>query len=598
MKKWLKPIGVGLLALILTTLFLLPDKNLDKYLEMMERELYHDVSRNLERELRRHPAWHEARILLVASELMLGRMDSVLLNMTVLQEAGEEISECEEGVKLWLQYLELPEEQVVPSIAAARRGVERCPGWFWVQSVFLDLAVKYGNSEDVIAALEMLLHLDFSEFSSIESALARIISAGSIDTAWALAEKLEGHPSFGGYMSCREFVVSHVEEAAIISLFEQHPQEPLLAVRYACFLKPDAGLTFLRQWEQKNKVYDIAASDYYRMKLELVHNADSVVFSDLYYLDSQALINVALASQPEKCNLILDFLQERGFEDLVQEARQVLAGPKPNLHLPYTFVSISPDGEKLISSKLAKGKQNSSVFLLAGIEGDEIELCNPDSSVADVFWSPDSSNFVFQFHGDCFIYTAQGELREHTAAESDQIVVGWQSRNSLWLRTRGKALDNLRVYKIDTGETLSSGVTFYNMICVGPKGELAWSSANKTSMQKDGDLLELPFSSETVSWLPDGSGILLERYGMLYLWTGYELHDIIVTGKFLGWRTDTAFYWTSKDDESDASSLMAFNLKTGENTDFKLFGAWVGAAGETAISSFSSQSGFFVYRLP
>lgn len=605
MKQKYRLIGVVLLVLVVAALVILPGgKDLDKYQEMMQRESFEDVSRSLSKELRLRPNWHEARVLLITSELKLSRPSSAILHMTELAEAGYEMLELERAMMLWLDYNQVPEDQVQSTVKAARLGVERCPEWDWIHGIYLLFSVRYDSPEDLLAALEMYASPQVIEGASqgttthISAAIHKLVAAGESEAAWGLALKLE--QIFTSWC-WRDTVISSMEnEGVTANLDAQFPHDPLLAVAAAGKMTPEEGLAFLRQWEQENEVDENSFPHYQFRKHDLIDNAESLLQADLNYSDPYRLVETAFTGHSEKNNVIIKYLEERGYRELAQEAKKIVGGlnPLPNstMYLPHEFVSLSPDGEMLISQM--PNMMDTRSFLLTNEAGDEKELFQlAHRSDVAVYWSPDSRNVIVQSQENFIgLFSAQGEPEGHALDEYNDIIIGWSSPNTIIVRTPGKSTDNLYEYNVSTQEIQPCEVDFYDELQVGPKGALAWIYKNKTWVQKDGNLTAMPFSTALVSWSPDGNALLVDRGSRLCVWNG-DVEEVIIKGKFLGWRTNTTFYWTEGSYDRLGSGLMTYNIKTGEYLDFEFLGNWEAAAGKTVVSSRGTQ-GFRVYALP
>ena len=591
--KRFKIIGAVILAAVVVILLLLPDTgSMEKYEDMYQRGLYDQVSRSLQRELERKPQWHEARKLLVKAELKQNRLDSAVFHLLALEGEDIDISSLTLLVDDWLLSNKLSPaqaKQVLELLSQRLEAKATCPE---IVVLYLQLVAEYQDASHIPGALKLVMEAPI-EFepempSLIFQALARLNE--DVDALWAtgiMLDNLTDSSIRDSYMlHWRYWVLHRAPPAALDSLREKHPGDAYLAINHVHLLEPAAGLAFLRRWEQQYAVDDSAAPFYSQLKLTLLQNTDSLDQGDFVNLEPQELMNLALTctDQPAKCQVILDWLEQRNYyPDMVQAAQAALKGPQPCLRLPGFVVSISPDGKRII-------RGTTSGIYINNIQGGEAEFVSQDYFGAVVFWTPDSSKFVlyYEYNGDTKCYSAgEGICRDLDFGGQTYKVLGWHGPNTLWIREMTDiycAIGPYLVYNIDTDEILTPEEepvpVWAESLFPGPEGALAWSGKNKFWMLKGEKTLELSAPGDILGWIPDGSGLIFDIHGQIRFWTGGELLYTEAKGKFLGWRNDRVFYWTPESLEFDVSKLMGYDLKTGEIIDYQLLGNWTAASGK------------------
>jgi len=595
--KRLKIVGAVILFAAMAVFLLLPGSgSMERYEDMYQRGHYAQVSRGLQKELRRTPQWHEARLLLIEAELKQNRLESAVRHVLVL-EGEKGFSRAVRQIIKWLEINEPSQDVAASVLNLLQQRLQEKNADTLLYELLLHMA-RYQDPSLIPEALRLALSapIEFSEEleNLFYTSMARIHSQGDIATLWDLAVEYDSMFHAEAHMGMRAYVVMMLSAEEVALLWQQHPGEALLAIRHAFMSEPTAGLELVREWEGTYTVDESSASLYANMKLAILAGVEHLEPGDFACLDSDRLMDLALSCTylPAKCQFILDYLEEQNYDaEEIQTARGALSGLRPDLSLDRNVFSISPDGEKILC---ADGLE---MYLLVG--GRETKLA--DSLIPGVvYWSADSSHFVIvtetyqvissqiinEEYGDGFLFSVDdGKVKELGFSDSGYNILGWKGPETLWLEDQyPRSLERYYEYNIKTDEILPSRITapaWAEKFHPSPKGYVAWSSSRGFSMSPEEGPHEL--SGYFISWTPDGSGLLVDDGGFC-VWSGDEPEPTGVEGQFLGWRNDRVFYWTPWRGKTLFSKLMGYDIESKEVIDYNAFGAWREANGNTAVA--------------
>lgn len=610
MKQKITLISAALAVLAILALILWPTApNLGKYTDMYERGLYPEVSSALEKELNRHPFWHEARELLVKSALEEGRTDLALFHLAELEAAGWEIRLLERDMAAWLRENQPEAEQAEALINAARQGVTDRPAWVWVREFYLDMIIKAQRVEDLPGAVALILRepgLDFSGNMQdrLNEAWHLLRQSGDFSALWQVTDMLEqAFPD--SHYTWRSSFLQTVDLPAAGELHREYPDNPLLAAVFARLMSSRHGLDFLIEWERQHEVDTDSLEYYANMKTSLVSTSPFVTPADLRYLSADALVRTAADSirRPSKCRVILDWLEQQGWAaEEVKVLRQVLAGPSPILMVEGYAPSLSPDGRWLI------WHEHDGSAVIRNLETGRERVFDVVIGMGNWLWSPDSSLVLYSaFAGsETRVYNTRGEVVPTPGlGDGNWYVSGWKDSSTLWvqeLSALGVTLTPPQLWSLKTGTLEHAGFNDKTWglapLYPGPGGNLAWRLGYDITMVRGGETNKLTYTDmEICAWLPDGSGLLLKNSrGQLHVWTGGEPRDLGIEGTFCGWRNSVEFYWSTPVPGVGRDMLLSCNYKTGAQREYNILGLAVGAEGKTVVV----QSGYetAVYFLP
>ena len=260
--KRLKIVGAVILFAAMAVFLLLPGSgSMERYEDMYQRGHYAQVSRGLQKELRRTPQWHEARLLLIEAELKQNRLESAVRHVLVL-EGEKGFSRAVRQIIKWLEINE-PSQDVAASVLnlLQQRLQEKTP-----IPCFTNYCAygKYADPSLIPEALRLALSapIEFSEEleNLFYTSMARIHSQGDIATLWDLAIEYDSMFHAEAHMGMRAYVVMMLSAEEVALLWQQHPGEALLAIRHAFMSEPTAGLELVREWEGTYTVDESSAS--------------------------------------------------------------------------------------------------------------------------------------------------------------------------------------------------------------------------------------------------------------------------------------------------------------------------------------------------
>lgn len=608
--------GVALLILGISVLLLRPSTpDIDKLREMYERGQYSAVRAQLERELRADPDWYEARELLVLVLLEDGDLDLVLTSLAELRKSGD-IMALESFLSGWLRDASLPAEQANSALETVRTGVDANPLWPWLNEFYLELLIKIQYAQEIPGALRWIATAQSGQlsdrlshlFSAAWSEAAVQLSPGEL---WQLSVELD-YSLPEDSSAWRRRALFHFDLDEVIEAQREFPQDPVLISNLASRQEAQRGLELLREWEKSYSVDDYWLSWYASAKINLLSRAHTVGPKDFRWLSSVQLLSIAVNSipQPEKCRVILKFLDERNEcpED-IEIVRAALRGPKPVFTLQGSRPVLSPDGKWLIidtdatTARLYNLETKESISLsIADYLGNNPWVWAPDSRMA--------ARVAESYQNSIAVYDIQGELRHQAALEGNYIILGWYDSKTLWVQETDSN-DNSPagiplLLKIESGEISTSSVDFplsVTNFCPGPRGCVAWVDSGAINIFQHDKLFKLELNNYApASWTPDGGSLLLCSSGFpayFALWTGNEPEPLGIEGAFLGWRSGEEYYWGEGFAGTSECWVRGYNIRTGEVIDYYCIGDSFrqAAAANTIVSGLRGQE-IAVYRLP
>lgn len=619
MKSRLKFALIVIMAVLGLAIVFYPRSNdLAKYMNLYERGFYDEVSAELKKELKRNPDWLEARELLVQVELKAGRVDSALANLFELKGAQWNVAKLQRQFDSWLGR-NLPDSKSGAAwVEVVRQGVMDQPNWVWVQEFYLELLLKLQIPEEIPAALALLLPEGAVSFEKLSQVWDFLSETGNYFILWEASVILDRY--YFQFSWRRQVLDLALNKPALEQLHRHWPGDPFLAAALAEKMEPREGLDFLYEWEQEYPVE--AGSGYYsQVKSNLLGKSESIKPTDVKYIELEQVIEVALASieKPEKFAVVLSFLEEEGMVEQANILRAVLAGPKPFLTIQSVRSQLSPDGEWLIwyDPELGDVVRNLKT-------GTDFPLRYNSGGVRVWRWSPDSrllvlANFLSKASqvGNSLahpttikIFNTRGEIqRELEFEERNLFVIGWRDLDTLWVydwtksRINGECycLWNIKTGEIQTGSVPESPIY---QVYPGPDGATAFDTGSSLLMVRGEKKSRLNMflggaNFSFSSWLPDGSGLLLNKEGAFYHWTGGEPKALNIQGSFVGWRNSSEFYLQAKIVEGAFNLpgiLKGCNYRTGETKDYNMVGNFCEGAGTIVISENPDKA--LVYRLP
>lgn len=579
--KYFAGIAIVLLT-VLVFVFWPGEADLARMRAMYERDQHEAVIVQLEEELQARPDWHEARELLVFAALKADRVDLALEHLVELERAGQYVDMMTGQLDLWLERNSPAEEIGAAALAAARAGVENSPDWLCIRKIYTDLIRTLERIEEIPRAVELVPEYVTGYFALYDDKFDYTL-------LWELCVLVDE----SDHSSHREYAVEKIWDVDKLQhLHREHPRDPVLAAGLALCQGGNEGLSFLRDWEEGNHVDEICSDYYSRVKGQLLSAADNIDQKDFNLVLPEHVLDAAVESiaEPGRCRILLSRLEEGNHfpeqRKIVEDAlgtQPIFFSTEPNLRRP----SLSPDGKWL-------GVSTSSDSIIFDVETSEAVFLR-GLDPWNWYWAPNSTKVAVNgAWGNSRVYSTQGKLL-HTV-EIDGLEYntrGWHGDNKLWV-DEGESL-SLFLYDLETGSTqpYQNGAVF-----PGPAGNLAWNQGSATIVEMGGKTSSLQ-SISVVSWLPNGSGLLLIKDDSIHLWTGQDTVDLGIPGwrsSFLGWRNCEEFYWTEFDGSSHLPrKLMGYNIRTREERDYNLPGYWAVAEGSRAVRS---GYGIQVYELP
>lgn len=609
-----KLIGLSVLFVLILALLLWPaPKDLKRYQDIYARGQYEAVYSQLDRLLMEKPDWHEARELLVLAAVKGGKTNMAIEHMAELHRAGLKLVVLEREMDSWLN-------KNIPSpgdIEAIKSQAEMNSQWPWLKEFYLGVLVKAARVEEIPSAMVALVNQaqrSSSRDELLDRAWVLVVSSSDNQALWGLARELDRDAAWD-MSSWRVRALWQWEGTEELTEIRKiYPGDGILSAELAWRLPTEEGLKIMRQWEAENS-QDFNGVEYYCMVKEFILlAAGSIEKADLGAVAPSQLLRIAFYSidRPEKCRVIIDYLEEMDeYHQLVADLRAAMKGPKPVMKIrEYTGI-LSPDGKWLAvpggvvivrASKLGEPVRRyipqvidrsnpGAIYNLKNNTKVSLDI-SENSLLLTWLWSPDSSKIALHDSlGSIRIYDTKGVLRHQCSLVAGS-VIGWNDNRTIWVRSMIPSLSSsaLALLDIETG-TLSYPdvpVTANLLLSVtpGPKGYLAWNDKWRVTMLRKEEILELNAPNTNVlSWIPDGSGLLLEKDNNLSLWAGGELSPLGIQGVFLGWRNEAEFYWAEQIGEDIfPSKLRGYSILTGVIRDYQLFGEWQTAAGKTAIS--------------
>lgn len=602
--KYKYGIGVGLVLVVVLALILWPSQlDLDRLREMYERGQYEAVYTQLERELMQKPHWHEARELLILSAMEAGRVDLALIHLAELVGAGESGEILEGQLDLWLSDNLPALKHADAAVEAARAGVEGNRDWSWIGNYYLGLLVRLERAEEIPGALEVVLAANGQSYAPHFAEAWRLVAEKSqFDDLWQISATLDSH----SYNSWREYAVAEIDDWDKLQILqEQHHRDPILAAALALCHEQN-GMDFLNDWEKANTVDDNCSDYYSAAKGRLLTEADEISPEDFAFVRPAHILQAAVESIDQESKLaILDWLEEQGH--YVQEVSEIRGAGRfePILSLQAPFLSYSEQikfwfWEELNHSPLSPDGICLGISTHEGVKINHLE----NSSEAHLqgfnrltvwWWDQDSKRVAVTDGHSIEIFSSQGELVDKIELEAEVLYpLGWQGKDKLWIQAwMGSPANPGRpiLYDVESGEAQTSS---YREVFPCPSGNLAWGGGRgEIVFQKGEKITKLPQFLKFISWLPDGSGLLLEGDNKLQLWVD-EQQDLGLRGKFLGWRDAEEFYWAEGRSSGGMipagplgpglSRLKSYNITTGEVKDYNLPGFWETAWADKAIS--------------
>ncbi len=610
MRKKLSYIGAGLLGVGFLVYLLLPSPfTLEKYERALEREQYTQVCTALGREVRRNPDNWQARQLLAEAALARGSLDLALEQIWALWAGGQSTWELENKAKTLLQDNHFTAQKADQGAALGQELLVDNPPWAWGANFHLLLLLQYDLGTKVPPALKELAckyQGATGDYEFVFQAYELMLKSCSPGEIWETSVSLEENS--GDYYWRATALKQIADSEELPNLQQEYPGDALLAATVADKMEPRAGLDFLRAWGAKNVVPDCDLLAYNYVRLGLIDRAQTLQAEDLEGMSRPSLCQAALdgAPWPGKSKFVLDYLLQLGPASQEEAAiREVLGGPVPDLFYEADITYLAPNGDWLIWTEGQKS------FLLNLPTNKRTPL--PDTESLMVWkWAPDSTCFTgwqpFTDETSIILFDLRGSAVALPGTESYQ-AIGWQDEDTLWLRPR---LDWLapdwgvyQLYQVSTGkiqpsESVPTGVDLFP----GPRGNLAWNHwSDEISLLRGSSefILDCPGYRSIMSWLPDGSGLILFGEGNLDLWTGEMVEPLVAGGYFLGWKNQAQFYWgralpSPVGEPSGYYSLHTYDLVTGETADLKIVGIFAAAAGNTVLSY--NYGRYRVYLLP
>lgn len=625
MQKKVTLMGVGATILVLLAMFLVPSApNLDKYKKALQRGQHQQVSRELGRELKRHPSWWEGRELMVEVALNQGRLDLVWGQLLALREGKQRITALQLELGTWLSDNDPDPQYVEEAIAQAKLALGGEDYWSWGVEYFLQMLVKLERGEEVPFAIDYLesRHTGEISFAFVDllcSAHHLMVGACTSHQAWASSLVLEAKV---GRNPWRQYTLQWLPNAQLASLQEEYPGDALLAAARAREMAPRQGLDFLLSWEGKNNVPEKDKEAYAELKTEIIGKAEVLLAQDLDELSIEHLYQAAMEATPwsEKCQVVLTRLVELEADpDVVARTGKAMAGPKPYLTIDAETITtgpladwrdfiLSPDGNWLI---ICRGQEWSLCNLNTGVE-----LPIPIQEPHIWEWSPDSSRFAGSPWVGAEVITVfdiQGQATTLAPGPDRYIPRGWYDEQTLWVQPVDQEyLDSLGpplLCNVQTGEVKAGEVTSMDngALVPGPGEALAWIGENgDLYLIEDEQVVELSSPAEgdgwaISSWVPQGTGMIITDGQGLKLWEGGLPRDLGVEGIFLGWKNSREFYWAQLLPGEyyrvsypfslggtiliyrAKTSLYTYNLATGEVEAVGVVGQILGATNNTVI---------------
>lgn len=610
-----KLIGLSVLFVLILALLIWPaPKDLKRYQELFARGQYQAVYSQLDRLLTEKPDWHEARELLVLAAVKGGKSDLAIQHMAELQMAGWNLAVVERQMDSWLN-------KNIPSpgdIEAIKSEANKNSRWPWLKEFYLGVLVKAARVEEIPSAMVALVNQAQRSSSSdelLDRAWTLVVSSSDNQALWGLARELDRDAIWDRFSWRARALWQWEGTEELTELRKIFPGDGILIAELATRLPTEESLKIMRQWEAENSLVFNDAEYYSMAKESILLAAGSIDKADLGAVAPSRLLRIAFYSidRPEKCRIILDYLEEMDeYHQLVADLRAAMKGPKPVMKISdYTGI-LSPDGKWLAvpggvviirASRLDDHSvhqyiprvidrlNTGAIYNLKTNTKVSLDI-SENSLLLTWLWSPDSSKIALHDSlGSIRIYDTKGVLRHQCSLVAGS-VIGWNDNRTIWVRSMTPSLSSsgLALLDIETGNLSYPDVpvtaNLLLSVTPGPKGCLAWNDKWRVTMLRKEEILELNAPNTNVlSWIPDGSGLLLEKDNNLSLWAGGELSPLGIQGVFLGWRNEAEFYWAEQIGEDIfPSKLRGYSILTGVIRDYQLFGEWQTAAGKTAIS--------------
>lgn len=607
-------IGMGLLVLIMVALILWPKgADLERLNNMFERGQYEAVCAQLELALEDKPNWYEARKLMVSAALGAGQLDLALTHLVALQETGPTGTE-EKAVSDWLVLNCPTPAQGDNALAIVRDNIEDSSRWAWIKEFYVKLLIKLERPQDIPDALELIIS---SEQGRLSDSLMNPVALGweyvaecqGLIELWQLSSQLDYSIAESSVpWTWRGRVLGRTLFTEVAELQKEFPGDPVLAAGLALYQQDDAGLEFLRQWEADYTVDGTSLPWFSTVKFDLLRSAQSVGPDDFSHITPNQLLQLAADSthEPGKCRVILSYLEEGDYyPQQVGILRAALKGPNSVLSLAAYEAVLSSDGNWL-SFKL-----DATTGKIYNLKTEESYTLRSLFFGSTWMWAPDSSQvaYISEYYPEIIeIFDTRGVLLSRVEFQGYYLLLGWRDAKTIWVqeydpRYRSFLAPPL-LCDLKSGRLFPSPEDFSSSsvnLSPGPRGFLAWEDNGEIWLKQGKELSTLQGGSTViVSWIPDGRGLVLNRDGELYLWTGAEPEPLGMQGVsfiFLGWRNEKEFYYGVEIEETHSFRVMSYNIRTQGVTEYNLVGSrWLAAAGKTAVSSSSGM--VEVYRLP
>lgn len=621
---------LAVIVIILTTFLLWPQaQNLEKYQRAYDRGQYEQVIDGLQRQLKKHPGWFEARELVLAASIALGRLDQAWEQVWALHRDGYSTGQYRSRMEEILRSEDL--DCRCEELAAGLMKNCFSEGYIWDWG--LTFYIKLLEKRDDKAELRRIL-IEYSSDASTElrytlnNTLLYLREDLDPHEAWAISTILDE----GGAMAMRSYLLDHMaDEATIESLQRQFPHDALLASALASCKDPDEGLEFLRAWEDNNAIEYADEQEYYSQKALLIAQCHKLAQEDLAGLNQEMLLQAAIdtAPWPSKCQLIIaELANHYPNKVVIDELRELMGGDKPLFTLKSgSFHFLSPDGNWLIyyhhQWKLINTANQEEISLSAQI-GNTTWQWAPDSQHAvsiDYSFLAPKTNYLVDLNGNYKVIELSAE---------DYSILGWRDNSTLWLHQTSlpstipavsfvpERLGKLMLYNIEIGTIQTPPLSIEGAFAdfyPGPNGALAQRTPMGFQLYWGDNLrtANSPDFSYLISWQPDGKAVIFGNgEGEMRLFSQEGLVTLLETGQFLGWQNPQRFYlcqnlrFYEMDKLSSShyrgtglitlySGLYTYDLEKGMAKE-KIYGYIASAAGKTVIVDLLGY--LRIFRLP
>ena len=539
-----KLVALTIVALVIIGILIFYNNqpDLNKMEALYNRGQFHAARVGLEQALQKAPERHEARTLLVHTELSDGKPLQALEQMLILAEAKWDTLSVEVAFRRWMRSEQLDEDTAMLIIDFVYQESDRIPQWEWLREVGVDV-VRANLPPSPI---------------------------------------LTSHYSWVPGMEFRAWLLDNVnpDSSFWTKLQAKFPQDSLAAVGRARSMSSPQGLEWLSQWESSNEIYSVEAGLYSLKKSSILHGMDTMETAYLNHVFPQDLLAIALAAVDNRVKLVflLDYLEQYpDMGDLLEVARQAVDAPEPEWRIPAGVISnLTEDGNKIVLRKDDK------IILHEIATGQRVEL--PAAGFAP-FISPDGSK-VAQLETSydgwiAHIFTDQGVKVQEYKTDNWMYSVGWKDSSNLWLTKHERTYPeqnlfvlNLATEKVSRFEAIPPAEEYAQMR-VGPGGRLAWFSEEKVGVWDGQEFWEYEYQADIsgLDWAPDGSRIALTMGKDLYVQDiGGEFAALDLSGEhdnyyrpFLSWRNGDELYINYPLGRA-VQMLAIYNLKTREIT--------------------------------